>query len=112
MKPEDMTLKDIATFVLSLDHAVTNLRDSIQHLAEHVEHLGRQVDDNGKMADRLVQMAMVQTGDARAAVAHRSQSRVEAGLNSGGDTLPPVTQTSGDSLEPWPPKGSDVVRMP
>ena len=77
--------------------------DALRQVVGSVEKNGGQSAD--RMADRLIEMAMVNTGESRDAAIHR---------RSLGETVPPeqgdLWQESPE--DEWPPKGCDAVRMP
>lgn len=78
-------------------------RDLTHDLCRIEEELSRSQDAYTKMADRLVQMAMVQRGDTRGAVAHRTQERAEK-------QVPEVEVFQPE--DEWPPKGTDAMMAP
>ena len=73
-----------------------------QFVGDAEKNRGQSAD---RMADRLIEMAMVNTGESRDAAIHR---------RSLGETVPPeqgdLWQESPETE--WPPKGCDAVNMP
>lgn len=89
----------------TLIHVVTSLCKEITELALKVDRASTEQQGVTKMSDKLIQMAMVNNGNAREAVATRIQERMET---------PPFRAEvpEVDPEEDWPGEGCIEVTVP
>jgi hypothetical protein len=93
-----------------LDHLIHLMADMVK-MEKTIQDLETKIDHRiGRLMDQVVEMAMVQTGDADAAVRHRAQARLDKTLFSD-----PVSwdaqDTPGMEDGQWPPEGCDSMEL-
>jgi len=101
--------KTLGDLCLSNSRELGDLHREIIRLNEEIKSLKEQnYMMVSKMSDKVIEMAMVDRGRSRDAVAVRAQERMDStplhGEQDGGWTE--------DGEEEWPPKGHIEVRMP
>jgi hypothetical protein len=82
---------------------VGSLRDQVAQLARQVEESSKRAD---KLVDKLIEMAMVNSGAFREAVGKARSSTSDPAI--GGDQNPDPWA----SEDEWPPKGHVAMNMP
>lgn len=92
--------------LLHLMSDMVKMEDQIRKMEENIERRLARMEaaqmDNGKLVDRLIEMTLVQAGQADQAVLHRAQSRLDTGYFDR-----PTEEVVDEDV--WPPPGCDAM---
>ncbi len=95
-----------------LDQLVHLMQDMVK-MEKAIQDLEKKIDQQvGRVMDRVVEMAMVKTGDANAAVMHRAQTRLDRahGFDKAAwEGQGPAAEPEGEAQ--WPPPGCDSMEI-
>jgi hypothetical protein len=109
IKEIDMVLRNTEESLGSVEDKLDRLLHLMQDMVRlegKIQSLEEKIDGKvDKLTDRLVEMAMVKSGDTQAAVQHRAQSRLETNDFSNQESW----DENEAKEEPWPPPGCNVM---
>lgn len=96
--------------LLHLMTDMVKLEDQIKKMEENIEKRLSRLEASGasssKLVDQVIEMSMVQAGQAAQAVLHRSQSRLD---KKGFDSVEWGRQIEDEEEDVWPPPGYDAM---